>query len=87
MRQLCEMWPVLPWLPTVLCFTLSTEENKALHGHTTEIEAQLSDYTAEYQKLQDKHRTLTEYFEQKEHNLHRLVTGIDQITKLWICCS
>jgi chromosome segregation ATPase len=49
------------------------EENTSLREHSNEIEAQLSVCTADLQKLQEKHKTLTEYFEQKEHNLHRML--------------
>ena len=59
----------------ICCF--STEENVHIRKHSCEVEAQLSQYKADFQRLQEKHKTLTEYFEQKEHNLHRLVSGLD----------
>ena len=52
---------------------LSAVENSKLREHQTAVEVQLAECTAQYQRLQDKHKTLTEYFEQKEHSLHRLV--------------
>ena len=51
--------------------TFFTEENAGLCEHSNQVEAQLTKSKTELQRLQEKHKTLTEYFEQKEHNLHR----------------
>ena len=56
-------------LCTILFYTV---ENTRFQDNTRSLETQLSDCSTRLKKLQEKHATLTEYFEQKEHNLHRL---------------
>ena len=62
-------------------FPFVSVENTSLLERIKDTESQLGECNAMYQKLQDKHKTLTEYFEQKEHNLHRL----DFILKVCVC--
>jgi hypothetical protein len=41
----------------------------------------MSESSAKFQKLEEKHKTLTEYFEQKEHSLHRKL-GAEEAVRL-----
>jgi predicted nucleic acid-binding Zn-ribbon protein len=56
-------------------------KNSSLSHHIKGLESQMSESSAKFQKLEEKHKTLTEYFEQKEHSLHRKL-GAEEAVRL-----
>ena len=58
-------------LPDQTCLFLSVAENVRVHDRVAQLEDELRELTHQYDETQLRLRHLTEYFEQKEHSLHR----------------